>query len=868
MEFRRKDLALRKIIQNLELSFSSQASFACHAAQPLMHLMNSDASCIILQFNSDTAHFCYRTAPGLDDREKYYSRHLDEILIGDLPDLLSAINHGHAKTFRGQKAFDICDHLFPEMGEGHILILPMRYEPFNVGSIILFRSKSKPTFKLTETTRSDPLCKRLARIGIQSFFEANAKKGSKSVNKPNLLNYPIDEGLLSIMNNVRDSVVLVNQDLCILACNQSASDLFDIPPSELIYNSIIKYLPDYHLIQLQQMMNLSEQDIHDSFKSFKHTLLKLDGAINYLEIELRNVFGKPDIWWVNIRDVTELQELRTQKNAELGRFKAITDVSPMGLMQTDHDWQCVYANEKWLELIEYDETLLRETNWLNIIPPERINEFVQDLHSAVEHNVKFEIEFPMFSYQLSQDQQTWLRLIAEPANFTDGLVLLMEDVTDKHFQRQRLELLANTDSLTKLANRTIAYETLKQYLINLAPNDAITVLSIDLDGFKLINDTKGHDAGDKVLITIGKRLHSCIRQKDMVARVGGDEFIVILTECGAKTAVSKICDEILTSVSKPIELDNKTIYLSASIGVCIVDQPEADIAKVLKSTDVALYDAKNSGRNRYCFYSSSLSLELEEKIELRNNTRDAFKNDEFELFFQLQFRADEGKFIGMEALLRWPNNDGFKSAPEKFIPVIEELGLIGELTNKVINESLRSLKSLLDQKLLDEDASVSVNFSPRLFKDTQIVEQIKCALDAHGMHPKNLTIEITETTLFENEQQALEVMKALQDMGVKLSLDDFGTGFSPLAYLTQFNVDQIKLDKTFIMNLDNLNTHALCTSLIILAKSLNMELVAEGVENKHIFEELSEIGSPVIQGFYFHEPSPFIDVQQYLATKH
>lgn len=425
-------------------------------------------------------------------------------------------------------------------------------------------------------------------------------------------------------------------------------------------------------------------------------------------------------------------------------------------------------------------------------------------------------------------------------------------------QRQQTEATiryqAFHDLLTGLPNRVLFIDRLEQALSNAERRqEKVAVMFLDLDRFKTINDSLGHSIGDQLLQSVAERLNDCLRKGDTVARWGGDEFTILLPNVQELTHVSATAQRILAALDSLFNLDGHELYISTSIGIALYGQDGHDAETLIRHADAALYRAKEEGRNNYQFYTASMSSMAPELLALENFLRSALERDEFVLRYQPQVNLKTGQITGVEALLRWHHPEMGLIDPRLFMPVAEENGLILPIGEWVIRQACLQNKLWQDANL--PSITMSVNLSPKQFYQSKLVETVGQILNETGLSPELLKLEITETTAIRDVEFTKGVLNRLREMGVKIAMDDFGTGYSSLSHLKQFPLHVLKIDKSFIQDLEaNSKDSQIVTAIIALAKGLNLSIVAEGVETAAQLQILQELDCEEVQGFYFYRP--------------
>ncbi|WP_145191623.1 MULTISPECIES: GGDEF and EAL domain-containing protein [unclassified Pseudomonas] len=439
-------------------------------------------------------------------------------------------------------------------------------------------------------------------------------------------------------------------------------------------------------------------------------------------------------------------------------------------------------------------------------------------------------------------------------------VCFFTDISERKASEQRIHRLAYYDALTHLPNRTLFQDRLHTALQHAERQKSWVVLMfLDLDRFKPINDSLGHAAGDRMLKDMALRLLACVDDDDTVARMGGDEFTLLL-QPGATREVAlnraiHVAEHILASLVRPFVLENREFFVTASIGIALSPQDGNELSQLMKNADTAMYHAKERGKNNFQFYQTEMNASALERLELESDLRHALEQDEFILYYQPQFSGDGKRLTGAEALLRWRHPTRGLVPPGDFIPVIEELGLVVDIGDWVLREASRQLKVWHKNKV--RVPKVSVNISARQFSDGQLGTRIATILEETGLPPACLELELTESILMREVTEALQILASLKNLGLSIAVDDFGTGYSSLNYLKQFPIDVLKIDRTFVDGLPEGEQDAqIARAIIAMAHSLNLAVIAEGVETHEQLEFLREHGCDEVQGYLFGRPMP------------
>jgi len=441
--------------------------------------------------------------------------------------------------------------------------------------------------------------------------------------------------------------------------------------------------------------------------------------------------------------------------------------------------------------------------------------------------------------------------------------IINESHAEKHINR-----LAFQDTLTELPNRRLFIEDLKRKIATAHHNNTrLALLFLDLDGFKIINDTLGHDAGDLLLQAVAQRLGDLVRTDDMVARLGGDEFTILLEGVSRSQDAAGVAEKILEDLSRPFTLNDKEVFVTGSIGISLYPSDGNDIGSLIKNADTAMYRAKEHGRNNYQFYTADMGAKALERLVLESHLRKALERNEFTLHYQPQIELQTGDITGFEALLRWDHPELGLVSPGEFIPLLEETGLIVRVGEWV-------LRAACEQNKLWHNAGLgpfrmSVNLSGRQLGESNLAGSVAGILERIGLDPTLLELEITESAIMSNTQMAGETLDALHAKGISLAVDDFGTGYSSLSYLKRFPINTLKIDRSFVRDVPgDADDVELVKTIIAMAHSLKLEVIAEGVEHTDQLIFLRDQGCMVMQGFLFSRPLPVEDIEEFLKNKH
>ena len=663
-------------------------------------------------------------------------------------------------------------------------------------------------------------------------------------------------------------MVTLNSEQTIVRANPAAESIFGFDSTSLREMTFNQIVPErFRNEHKTQTLNL-----HAGHQSHDETIVvqgkRSNGELIPLELSTYHFseYGQPRTM-VLLRDSSDLRSAQARNKTELQRFRVLADLSPMGILQTDENWRTSYVNQRWLQITGIQEDDIRGLNWSRILHQEDAEEILSALHESLSQGKEFRRDYRI----LHADRPlTWVQLHARPLYNSDGDISgFLSTLTDNsyyHESEQKLRELAEQDPLTGLANRILFNDRLIHALKRLDRHGSLALLALDLDGFKNINDTLGHDVGDEMLKQVSTRVQSCVRQEDTVARLGGDEFMILLEDMQDAMTAAAIAEGILRVLEKPFNLGAQEVYISTSIGICFaLGGSKTNARTLLKQADMALYRAKDAGRNNFQYFSPELEKASKNKLELSNSLHMAISNSEFEVYFQPQAEVASGTIIGFEALLRWRHPKRGLLSPTEFIHLLEESGLVNSVSRWTFHVCLQNLRRWIDQKIVTPDTVMSVNISPLQFHDPVLVTSIEGAIRDAGLRGDNVVVEITETTLLQDHEQTRLALEQIKRLGVRVALDDFGTGYSSLSFLKKYPIDIIKIDRSFIKDmLIDKEDAAIVKAVIALAESLNMEVIAEGVDCHPILARLADWSCENYQGYYLNKPMSATETKRFL----
>ena len=648
-------------------------------------------------------------------------------------------------------------------------------------------------------------------------------------------------------------------------------------PENFLYKPIDEVLPgevaEKYLIHLGRALDTKETQVFE---------YPIDCNGNIREFETRAVPRGDEHVLTIVRDITEQKESARALKRERDFVATILDTTSALVVVRDRLGRIVRFNRAFENSTGYSPSEAeKKLLWDFLLKAEDVvqeKRGFQELLIGKRSNI---FEAPLLTKSGEQRLIAWSNSTLHGRdNIIDYIISTGIDITERQQAEEKIQFLAYYDGLTNLPNRILFKEHLNQALAYSQRHKRLmAVLFVDLDRFKQINDTFGHSLGDLLLKGVADRLRFCLRRSDCVSRFelgdteasvgrfGGDEFTILIPDVPNIRAVAIIAKRILESISEQFELDHQEIFVTSSIGISIYPNDGTNAESLLKHADVAMYAAKDKGRSGYYFYNASMNQKTFDKLTMENHLRKAIKRDEFTIYYQPKVEIKTQKLVGAEALLRWNHPKKGLITPSKFIPIAEETGLIKPMGlwgfHAVCKQSMQWQKRGLPA------IPIAVNLSAVQFQQRDLTDKIIRILLETGMDPKLLEIEITESTIMQNEEDAGRILLRLKNLGISISIDDFGTGYSSLSYLKRFTLDALKIDRSFIKDLStDPDDRAITTAIIAMARTLGLKVIAEGVEEKADLKFLMELGCDQAQGFYFSPPIPAEEFVEYISKSH
>jgi diguanylate cyclase (GGDEF)-like protein/PAS domain S-box-containing protein len=612
--------------------------------------------------------------------------------------------------------------------------------------------------------------------------------------------------------------------------------------------------------QLRRLHSISRDEINSEL-----SVLKARSETDLLVIFAVAVLVGSLIVWGTLRKIRGLVETQRQTESALRQSSRVFDSAAEGVVITDINANITSVNRAFTKITGYSENEVLGKNPSMLRSGRHDREFYKTMWSSILRQGEWrgEVWDRRKNGEIFPKWQTISAVRDEDGNLTH-YVSVFSDISQLKESEEKLHHLAHHDALTALPNRLLLDARLEHSLQHAHRVGAhVAVLFLDLDRFKKINDSLGHSVGDELLQLVAKRLLTCIRGEDTIARLGGDELVIVLGHMDKTDYAATIAQAVQDTLSAPFELEGQDVFVSASIGISLYPQDGRDATTLLKNADAAMYMAKSEGRNGFRFYSKELTVSGCDSLALESRLYRAVESEQLLLHFQPQVSLKSGNIVGVEALLRWQHPQLGLLPPAKFIHLAEENGLIEVIGKWVLHSACTQAKAWQKEGLAP--FRIAVNISERQLRQNNIIQEIRDVLEDTGLEPHNLELELTESSVMKRAERAAKTLDALRELGTSIAIDDFGTGYSSLSYLKRFSVDRLKIDRSFVRDIpQDASDIALAKSIIALGHSLKLSVVAEGVETQAQRELLTSIGCDEMQGFLYSAPRPASELTRLL----
>jgi len=654
-----------------------------------------------------------------------------------------------------------------------------------------------------------------------------------------------------IVENIHEGIWIIDKNNYIQYVNKRMADLIGYSIDEMQSKHIFSFMnercADICKVNLQRRRKGISED-------HRFELQHKNGEPVYVAMASSPIMNSHGEYDGSISGVMDISEQRAQE-LKLKMLSSAVEQSGTMVMITNQEADIEYVNPKFCEVTEYDNEEIQGENASVLRSSDMDAEAIADLWATITSGRDWHGELHT---KKKSGELFWSMMSISAIENENGqishFVTVIEDVSQLKEARQQMEQLAYIDSLTGLANRLLFRDRLEQVLKAVQRNKThAALLYLDLDQFKRVNDSLGHDVGDALLMKVAERLRQCVRHQDTVARMGGDEFVMLLTDVDDMAGASAVARKVLQHMAKPMHLLKHEIIITPSIGITLAPHDSLNADILLKNADLAMYRAKASGRNNYQFFTKEMNSKILEHLLIEGELKNAIEQGLLVLHFQPQMDIKSGNLVGIEALVRWQHPEKGLIPPDDFIPVAETTGLIVALGEWVLYSACRSIRNMETAGL--PSVKLAVNLSPRQFQDPNLIDMIQNVLDKTGFKPIQLELEITETMLMNNLSYAIDVLNEIKALGIAVSIDDFGTGYSSLSYLKRLPIDALKVDRSFIKDIpEDKDDMEITAAIIAMAHKLKLGVVAEGIETDAQWEFLKKNKCNVGQGYLFSKP--------------
>ena len=650
----------------------------------------------------------------------------------------------------------------------------------------------------------------------------------------------------------------------------------------------------------KEMLGYSDSELNNTFETWKRKVHKDDlrGVLQSLKVAKEKkyryfesthrlehkdghyiwIYGKAQMIYDDgnlVRMIGTHSDISREKNIQIQNAQQAQIIKQIhdAVISTDLNGYIVSWNKGAENLLGYQEDEII-SQYIGILFPDKSQNFLQRNIKKLPQIGEYHTETQLLNKEhIPIDSDLSFSILKNEYGLPIGSIIFAQDITDRTLaknaliqEKEKLSYQAHHDTLTGLPNRTLFNDRLRNSIQRSKRKRTImALLFIDLDHFKKINDSLGHDVGDKVLQEITQILKKTIRKEDAISRLGGDEFTIILDDLNQGQDASILAQKIISAIDKPITIDGRELYLSSSIGISLCPDDGNKPANLLKYADSAMYKAKSEGRNNFQFYSADMTELAFERVVMEISLREAIKNEDFIVFYQAQVDASKNKIVGMEALVRWNHQTMGIVSPDKFIPLAESTGLIIEIDRFVMRTAMTQMSKWYDKGL--NPGILAMNLTVKQLQDKNFIKMFADLMQETQCKAEWIELEVTEGQIMHNPDEAIKILNNISEMGIEIAIDDFGTGYSSLAYLKRLPINKLKIDQSFVRNLpDDKEDVAIAKAVISLAQNLNLRVIAEGVETKAQKDFLVKNKCKNIQGYFYAKPLPAKEFEQLLQN--
>ncbi len=728
------------------------------------------------------------------------------------------------------------DHLASHMGvESYIGIPLISSRNITLGPMAVF---SRRPIKETQLAAS-----MLQVFAVRAASELERLQAERTLKET-------EARLQTIVDSVHTGILVIDPDNhLIVDANEVAAQSLGRPREELIGTSCHRFICP------NDAGRCPVTDLHQQLENDERDLIRADGSrFPVIKTVSRVVLDGREHLLESFIDISRRKQIESELKESEERYRMLVENQSDLVIKTDMEGHLLFVSPSFCKLFgRQEDELLGQPLLPLILPPDQPpnNELFSRTFCT---DASYYREY-LSTTSIGNRWIGWaLRCIFGKTGQPEAIIGMGRDITDRKEAENTIEQLAYHDPVTNLPNRTLLYDRL-QLALHRAERDGqgLAILFLDLDRFKSINDSLGHAIGDQLLREVGERLLGCVRASDTVARLGGDEYVVLISALENDHAVGTVVMKILEQLAEPYRIEEHEIYTTSSIGIALYPRDAQDAEELLKNADMAMYQAKEAGRNTCHFFSPELNMRATERMLLESTMRRALEREEFYLVYQPQMELSSSRIVGIEALIRWRHPDLGVVPPDHFIPIAEETGLIVPLGEWVLATACR--QAVRWQQDGHTPLRMAVNVSARQFRQKNLGLRIEKILDETGFDPTLLELELTESAVMENPEEAILTLRQLKKMGITLSIDDFGTGYSSLSHLKHFPLDRLKIDRSFVRHVTRDQSDAtIAEAIIALAHSMKLSVVAEGIEHGEQLEFMAKRQCDSMQGFYLSRP--------------